>query len=1184
MDLLLVSNGDQGIPFVNTTKVRELTRNNSLVSGVSPRWLMNGLVFDSLEKDAINATALFLLIDSKTEHQIPIGREWNPAHRPLGRQELHLQESLARRLGVQPNAGERVYISFNLTRFLDQAGLVNFDDGDSGAQDQISGFVEDALESAFGIDFDEPIDVDIEGLLTALGFDSNYPWGLPSAVEFSEDQVVNFVDGLGLGNITISNVQDSAPDGLLSGLQPLNQSFQVGNISTGNVLEDGLDLIQSGLDLLNASTVTDLVRQAFDLANPNATFRVDRDAFLDQFGLGPDTSGLPFVGNTIQISPRALLNLEVTDSLTGNNATLLSTALSFFLDLKLEYTVVDGIGTPEGKYPSALGNVIVLDSSHFLNGIVNSLCYDRVAEIVNRFVPNVTIPNAKELVKNIPIDDFSLFATIMYRDRRKAYTASDNARDDMLVEFSNSVFYDLLPDFPANAEAPVAITMVAYSFFRLFLDQIFNATIFIMVILTSILMYSLLLTNADEKTYEYGMLRALGLRNTNLMNLITYQALWFSIPGVAIALFLSFLFNILLEEILSPMTGYAPSYTTIATTAIVVPLFLGFVLPLVSNIVPIQHALGKSLRDSLDVYHQAFAETTVVVTKLEDLGLAPWQTAVAVIMVVSGFTVYYLIPLSFIFNNLVLFFTILNVILLSMLVGLCMITQSLQTVMQSGVLWCIVWFNDRKMLSLIKKNLHGHTKRTTPIFLMFTISVASIIFGGVTFSLQAQGLMQNIELLVGADVRAETFDADYSIPNIDPWLTEQKNEGVVTDWTYVTIAFDDHPHIWDAEVSDLVDFSAQPLNLYGVQRNYLDVTYSKYMLHTDLASDYSFEKTESGTKNSIAALYDQELTQGNYVPENIRNGIPRWRYNVTTTLDQTELIYQKAFPVILTAAAKKILSLTTDTFVQLKYKVGINHDAEVVTFEQLLDRRFSRFIPRWAARSIALAYKIPGFVSSSYELSLPFAPVLVRIEDFDFLLGHASQRSGWPLSRLNGILLVRLHDDATTEQTEHFYNTLRAFMDPDRNFITNTKELLGSTEAATGGIIFFFIFVSVLQMTLDFFMLWLGFTANVKNNAWEFGVLRSLGLPVNAAIRAYIYEAVTLVLSSFILGTLVGLTIAITLQMQFNLFFELPLKFDFPFPLFISTLLLALLAAVAGSYYPARHLKRKAISGVLKGQ
>ena len=44
-----------------------------------------------------------------------------------------------------------------------------------------------------------------------------------------------------------------------------------------------------------------------------------------------------------------------------------------------------------------------------------------------------------------------------------------------------------------------------------FLDNINNIVIFMLVVLGVLLIYSLMNSNVDEKTYEFGMLRTLGL-------------------------------------------------------------------------------------------------------------------------------------------------------------------------------------------------------------------------------------------------------------------------------------------------------------------------------------------------------------------------------------------------------------------------------------------------------------------------------------------------------------------------------------------------------------------------------------------------------------------------------------------------------------------------------------------------
>lgn len=135
--------------------------------------------------------------------------------------------------------------------------------------------------------------------------------------------------------------------------------------------------------------------------------------------------------------------------------------------------------------------------------------------------------------------------------------------------------------------------------------------------------------------------------------------------------------------------------------------------------------MSRTLRDALDIYHQVQSEVTVRVIKLEKLGLSPWQTAASLLMIIMGFIVYYVIPYSFTFQNLTLFFGILTMILLGMLFGLSLIGQTLQPFLERLGVWLIVWGSDRRRLApLVKKNLSAHSRRNIKTAIMFTTSLA----------------------------------------------------------------------------------------------------------------------------------------------------------------------------------------------------------------------------------------------------------------------------------------------------------------------------------------------------------------------------------------------------------------------------------------------------------------------------
>ena len=138
---------------------------------------------------------------------------------------------------------------------------------------------------------------------------------------------------------------------------------------------------------------------------------------------------------------------------------------------------------------------------------------------------------------------------------------------------------------------------------RVFLSTSLSTIVFFLAILSIQLIYSLMLSDVEEKTYQYGMLRALGFRNKNLIGLISLQSFSFSIPGLIGGLVVAYILNIIARYFIFALAQTTTDYN-MSTGALVLGIVLGLVLPLIANILPIKRALSKNLRESLDMYHR----------------------------------------------------------------------------------------------------------------------------------------------------------------------------------------------------------------------------------------------------------------------------------------------------------------------------------------------------------------------------------------------------------------------------------------------------------------------------------------------------------------------------------------------------------------------------------------------------
>lgn len=188
-----------------------------------------------------------------------------------------------------------------------------------------------------------------------------------------------------------------------------------------------------------------------------------------------------------------------------------------------------------------------------------------------------------------------------------------------------------------------------------------------------------------------------------------------------------------------------------------------------------------------------------------------------------------------------------------------------------------------------------------------------------------------------------------------------------------------------------------------------------------------------------------------------------------------------------------------------------------------------------------------------------------------------------PEQPTKGQLLVKLQG-ATRDDREFIINGLKNFVDHDLILVSDTTELIESTAFAVDLLMVFFYAVTLIAIFLCFFVLWLSFANNVRENSWEFGVLRAVGLTKGEVISIYIFEALAIILASVLLSTLIGVAVAWTLTLQYSLFNQMPIHLYFPYTLFVLLLVASVAVGILGSWLPARALAKKEISQTIRGQ
>lgn len=121
-----------------------------------------------------------------------------------------------------------------------------------------------------------------------------------------------------------------------------------------------------------------------------------------------------------------------------------------------------------------------------------------------------------------------------------------------------------------------------------------------------------------------------------------------------------------------------------------------------------------------------------------------------------------------------------------------------------------------------------------------------------------------------------------------------------------------------------------------------------------------------------------------------------------------------------------------------------------------------------------------------------------------------------------------------------------------------------------------------VTMFLCFFSLSASMTANLYEQKKEVGVLRAMGFSKYRVRMLYFYEALILVLSSCILGVLIGVAVGYTVLLQFNLFLNANVAAFFPWGQFVLVMILSLVCAFLSTWGPATKLTNRQIASIFR--
>lgn len=126
-------------------------------------------------------------------------------------------------------------------------------------------------------------------------------------------------------------------------------------------------------------------------------------------------------------------------------------------------------------------------------------------------------------------------------DRDEIYMHSGELLKGVQHAVNDILFH--LRNTDVQVSSPMVKIIEKYEYMNFQLSAILFTVVFFLFLIDAILIYSMMLTDIEERTYEFAMLRTLGFKKSSLVMLLVVQALFFSLPATLIGFILLYIFT-----------------------------------------------------------------------------------------------------------------------------------------------------------------------------------------------------------------------------------------------------------------------------------------------------------------------------------------------------------------------------------------------------------------------------------------------------------------------------------------------------------------------------------------------------------------------------------------------------------------------------------------------------------------
>ena len=819
-----------------------------------------------------------------------------------------------------------------------------------------------------------------------------------------------------------------------------------------------------------------------------------------------------FITNTLLYYYHDIKNKNKKYNLELEHLSELNEYISFTCD------VVDSFNDNYGKEGDD-DNLVIMEQEYFYKYISNFISKD----ILEYF------PDYSKIVKNIKAQDYGNTLIINFPKNRLNYYMGDDY-DDLLekgVKYMNKVVYKMGTLQNYKVDMPLIKVMDRYKYGTILLNLILNLILLGIFGLSLILIHSLLLITTETHSFEFGILRLVGNSKKNVILIIIFECIIFSIPAFIIAFICSYFIlskinDIIKEELNTDLN------ISITLSGFIIALTLNFLGPILSAIFPIRNILRKNIATSINTILNKTQGMKIEVISLQKKELTS-LIIFGLITFIYGASIYYFLPLSLISFNFGMIGGIFLWILFGILLGFILLSRNIENYLQKLLTYSILFFTKSYNKLLILKNLAAHRLKNKKTSLMFSLSVGIFIMTSVGFDLIIQSTKNMIVMQNGSEIVVYNND-DYFIPeNVINSMMELYNRKLIDSFSLYTVY----------------------LNDICLDSNFFITNYGKTVSikHNVLAINSEYFSTTSKTDLKIAEQNkkykifspSEQLYFSNFKGKVGVSGILKYEFNA----NMNSRIFLKFLN-----KNQEMLFLSKPAFI-LDSAGGLFMNSQPSMY---ITREIVISIPFY----LEMLQKCRNYFSESFD-------------DFSII-----SYENLPIWGIN----IKPKENSTENDIDEINSVLR-FLGPEGNiwFFSNMKKRLDITSNI---VYFIFYIVSIIVLIFCLFNLTASMTINIYEQKKEIAIFRALGTKKKHILFNYIGESFILLLSSSIIGSIIGSIISYTMVLQWTLFTNVNVTFNLPYGSIIIIFLFSIFGGILSTYFPAKNILNNSIAELIK--